>query len=107
MTKNVTVTLTVAGLICAANLYALQQIPPPTGHSLGSVSGGDFKMANTVIQKKCISCHSRKVIDQAIAAGKNMQKIQERMEQKGARLNANDKAVLGVFWQQTPLRKGK
>jgi hypothetical protein len=106
MKNSAAVILAVAATVCSANLYAIEQIPPPSGHSLGSVTGGDFRQkANLVIQKKCTSCHGSKVIEQAIAAGKNMQKIQQRMELKGVKLSANDRTVLGVFWQQSPLRK--
>lgn len=105
MEKSVVVMLAVAAFACCTEAYAIEQIPPPAGHSLGSVTGGDFRLkANTVIQKKCTACHSSKVIEQAIAQGKNMQKIQQRMERKGVKLSANDKTVLGVFWQQTPLK---
>ncbi|GFO57447.1 hypothetical protein GMSM_44540 [Geomonas sp. Red276] len=79
--------------------------PPATGQNLGAVTGGHFGKAAPVIQKKCVSCHSAKRIEEAIAAGKDMKKIQQRMEQKGVKLSANDKSVLGIFWQQTPLKK--
>jgi uncharacterized membrane protein len=106
MKKSVIVIFAVAAFTCCTEAYAIEQIPPPAGHTLGSVTGGDFRLkANNVIQKKCTACHSSKVIEQAIAQGKNMQKIQQRMEQKGAKLSANDKSVLGVFWQRTPLKK--
>jgi uncharacterized membrane protein len=99
-------TLTVSTPLLAqkAPMPTFQQIPPPSGHSLGSVTGGHFKQAQLVIEDKCISCHGRKVIDDAIAAGKNMQKIQQRMEQKGVKLSADERTVLGVFWKATPLR---
>lgn len=95
--------LTLLSVATAAT--AFQEVPPPAGHSLGSVTGGNFRKANVVIEKNCISCHSKERIEEAIAAGKDMKKIQERMEQKGARLSANDKQVLGIFWEQTPLKK--
>lgn len=78
---------------------------PSTGHSLGSVVGGSFGKAQPVIEKRCISCHNERIIEEAIAAGKNMQQIQQRMEQKGAKLTADERRVLGVFWPETPLKK--
>lgn len=106
MEKSVIVMLALAASAFCAEAYAIEQIPPPAGHSLGSVTGGDFQLkAKTVIQKKCTACHSSKRIEQAIAEGKDMNRIQQRMEQKGARLSASDKTVLGVFWQHTPLKK--
>lgn len=99
-------TLAVA-LLSIATVSAFEQNPPPAGHTLGNVKGGNFRKANVVIEKKCISCHSSKVIENAVAAGKNMQEIQARMEQKGVALSADDRQVLGIFWQQTPLKKGR
>jgi hypothetical protein len=64
--------------------------------------------AQGVIDEKCTRCHSRKVIDAAIFANKDMQKVQLEMEKKGAKLNANEREVLGIYWkQQNPLRKDK
>jgi uncharacterized membrane protein len=94
-------------LLGVATAIAFQEVPPSSGHSLGSVTGGTFKSANVVIEKRCISCHSDKVIKDAIAAGKNMHQIQQRMEQKGAQLSADDRKVLGIFWQKTPLKQEK
>jgi hypothetical protein len=104
------VALTVGAVFATASLAiadgeGFREIPPPAGHSLGSVTGGNFKMNNVVIQKKCVSCHSDKVIRDAIAAGKNMQQIQQRMEAKGVQLSADDRSVLGIFWKNTPLKK--
>lgn len=94
-------------LLAVIGMATAQQIksPPTSGHALGGVTGGKFGKAQAVIQSKCISCHGAKVIEDAIAAGKNMQKIQQRMEQKGVKLSANDRTVLGVFWHQTPLKQ--
>lgn len=91
-------------LIPIATLHAAQEFPA-SGRNLGSVTGGDFNKAHLVIQKKCIACHSEKVIEQAVAAGKDMQAIQQRMERKGAKLTADERTVLGVFWEKTPLKR--
>lgn len=91
-------------LFSVATIHAAQEVPP-SGRDLGSVTGGEFKQAHLVIQKKCIVCHSEKVIEQAVAAGKDMQMIQERMERKGVKLSADERTVLGVFWHGTPLKK--
>ena len=78
------------------------------GDNLGKVTGGDFGgKAHAVIQKKCVTCHTAQVIKDAIAAGKNMQKIQQEMERKGIGLSANDREVLGIFWHQSPLKEKK
>lgn len=87
-------------------LMAAQEVPS-AGNNLGSVSGGDFKSAHLVIDMKCTSCHTAKVIEEAMASGKDMLKIQQRMEQKGVKLNSNEHSVLGIFWKETPLKKLK
>lgn len=110
MKSSTVLTMTLAlSLAATATLWADQPIKTPsaTGNDLGAVTGGRFGKAQPVIEKKCISCHSAKVIEQAIASGKDMQKIQRRMEQKGVKLSANDRTVLGIFWQETPLKKRK
>lgn len=64
--------------------------------------------AQGVINKKCTSCHSSARIEAALAAEKDMQKIQQEMEKKGAALNAKERDVLGIYWKESnPLKKGK
>ena len=88
-------------LFSVTTLNAAQEVPP-AGSNLGSVTGGDFRTGHLIIENKCISCHSATRIEEALAAGKDMQKIQQRMEQKGVKLHENERAVLGVFWKNTP-----
>lgn len=83
-------------------LHAFQA---PEGRNLGKVTGGDFKKAHTVIEKKCTLCHGQERIDAALKAGKDMGVIQREMEKKGARLNSNEREVLGIYWKQNPLKK--
>jgi len=84
------------------------ELAPLAGENLGKVTGGDFKKkAHAVLQKRCITCHTDQVIKDALAAGKDMRKIQAEMEKKGAILNANDREVLGIFWNQNPLKEKK
>lgn len=101
-------TLTALALILtsASTLQAAQEVPP-SGTKLGSVTGGVFKEAHLVIDNKCLSCHTAQRIEQALAAGKDMQNIQHRMEQKGVKLTADEQTVLGIFWKDSPLRKKK
>lgn len=96
-----------AGLtLCATPLMAA--VAPQGVTNMGSVLGGDVKAAHGVIESKCTRCHSGKIIDAAIFANKDMQKIQKEMEKKGAALNANEQEVLGIYWkQQNPLKKSK
>ena len=92
-------------VVFAAPLFAAQDAPNG-GANLGNVVGGDFKKAHDIIQAKCTRCHTDKRIDAALSAKKDMSKIVREMEKRGARLNANEREVLGIYWkQQNPLKK--
>jgi len=93
-------------LFSVTTLRAAQEVPP-SGTKLGGVTGGVFKDAHLVIDNKCVSCHSGKRIEEALAAGEDMQKIQQRMEQKGVKLTADEQTVLGIFWKDSPLKLKK
>lgn len=96
-----------AGLtLCAAPLMAA--VAPQGVTNMGNVLGGDVKAAHGIIESKCTKCHSGKIIDAAIFANKDMLKIQQEMEKKGATLNSNERDVLGIYWkEQNPLKKDK
>ena len=94
-----------ASLIIIPSLQAAQKAPEE-GSNLGAVTGGKFNKAHLIIDKKCTACHDQKRIEEALASGKDMLAIQHRMEMKGLKLNADERKVLGIFWQRTPL-KGK
>jgi uncharacterized membrane protein len=98
-----TLLLTLFGL---TTIKAAQEAPS-SGRNLGSVTGGDFKKAHLVIDKKCTACHSAKRIEDALVAGKDMAKIQHQMEIKGVKLTADEHEVLGIFWKKTPLKKAQ
>jgi uncharacterized membrane protein len=91
-------------LILTAPLWAAQDTPP-SGSNLGNVVGGDYKKAHAIIQAKCTLCHTDKRIDAAISANKDMAGIVREMEKRGAKLNANEREVLGIYWKQNPLKK--
>ncbi|MCM2357791.1 MAG: hypothetical protein NDI77_06560 [Geobacteraceae bacterium] len=59
-----------------------------------------------VIEEKCLVCHNRKRIDEAVQERKDLEKILRRMEQKGVVLTESERRVMGHFWPQQPL-KGK
>ena len=105
MRQSLILTLALA-LFCSTTLLAAQEAPT-SGSNLGSVTGGDFGKAHFVIDNKCISCHTAQRIEEALAAGKSMQEIQQRMEQKGVKLSPNERSVLGIFWNETPLKQRK
>ena len=100
-------TAVLAGLmLCATSTMA--SVAPQGVTNMGNVLGGDVKAARGVIETKCTRCHSSKIIDAAVFANKDMQKIQKEMEKKGLRLNTNEQDVLGIYWkQQNPLKKSK
>jgi uncharacterized membrane protein len=92
-----------AVLLSAASLWGAEA--PQGVTNMGNVRGGDVKAAHSIIEKKCTTCHSGKVIDAALAAKKDMVKIQQEMEKKGAKLNKNEQEVLGIYWKsQNPLK---
>lgn len=94
------VTLTISGA------WAAESVPVVT--NMGNVQGGDIQAAHIIIQKKCTSCHSEQRIDAALTAERDMVKIQQEMERKGAKLNANESEVLGIYWKQrSQMKKSK
>lgn len=100
--------LTTVLLVASFSTAWAVELAPLSGSNLGKVTGGDFKKkAHSIIQKKCTTCHSEQVVKDAIAAGKDMQKIQKEMEKRGAVLSANDREVLGIYWNQSPLKEKK
>ncbi|HBA90079.1 MAG TPA: cytochrome C [Geobacter sp.] len=105
MRINVIATIALT-MLSVTTLNAAQEVPQ-SGSNLGSVSGGAFNHAHMVIDNKCVKCHSSQRIEEAIAAGKNMQQIQQRMEQKGVKLTADEQQVLGIFWKESPLKPRK
>ena len=60
-----------------------------------------------VIDEKCLVCHNRKRIDDAVQERKDMEKILSLMEKKGASLTESDRRVIGHFWQQKLFKEKK
>jgi uncharacterized membrane protein len=77
------------------------------GSNLGNVKGGDFHAARGIISTKCTPCHTDQVIDAALSQDKDMIKIQQEMEKRGAKLDNNEREVLGIYWKQNPLKRKK
>ena len=102
MTRNIIVAVAAVAFY-AAPVQAQEQ----SGSNLGNVQGGDFKAAHGIIEQKCTRCHTSKRIDMALSASKDMAKIQQEMEKKGASLNAKEREVLGIYWKQNPLKQKK
>lgn len=92
-------------LSCTITPLLAAEQPPTSGKDLGNVQGGDFNKAHGIISQKCTVCHTREKIDLALSSGKDMTRIQKEMEKKGAKLNANERDVLGIYWKRaTPLK---
>lgn len=93
-------------MLCVTPLMAAEM--PHAVSNMGNVKGGDVVPAQSIINTKCTRCHSSKIIEAAVSSKKDMLKIQQEMEKKGARLNAKEREVLGIYWKdQNPLKKNK
>ena len=77
-------------LLCATGVWAAPQ-PAKQANS---------RAPHAIMEEKCTKCHSMKVVDAALAAHKDMSKIQKAMEGKGASLSASEREVLGIYWKQ-------
>jgi len=60
-----------------------------------------------VIDEKCLNCHNRKRIDDAVQDRKDMERVLSVMEKKGVALTESDRSVIGHFWQQKLFREKK
>lgn len=60
-----------------------------------------------VIDEKCLICHNRKRIDDAVKERKDMEKVLTSMEKKGVVLTESDRSVIGHFWQQKLFKEKK
>lgn len=99
--KRTTITAMLILSACSTSLWAGE---PTAATDLGGVQGGVFKSAHEIIGTKCIRCHSEKRIDVALSKKKDMTRIQQQMERKGARLTSKERQVLGIYWKQNPLK---
>lgn len=53
-----------------------------------------------VIKQRCLGCHTRERIDDAIAKQLPFEPIEQMMLKRGAVLNPNEQEVLKIFWEQ-------
>jgi hypothetical protein len=63
--------------------------------------------ANRVIEEKCLICHNRQLIDEAIKEREEMEQVLRRMEKKGVVLTGKERRVMGHFWGQQVFRAEK
>lgn len=97
--------IAVAGIVLSSSALWAFEDTRASGSNLGAVTGGSFKSAHQVIERRCTSCHTIKRIEDAIAAKKDMAAIEKRMMMKGAKLNQKEREVLGIYWKRDPLKK--
>jgi len=58
-----------------------------------------------IIDEKCVACHNRQRIEDAMRKRRDMEKIRKRMEEKGVALTESERSVLSHFWRQNPFRE--
>jgi hypothetical protein len=63
--------------------------------------------ATRVIEEKCLICHNRQLIDEAIKEREEMEQVLRRMEKKGVVLTGKERRVIGHFWGETVFRPDK
>jgi hypothetical protein len=63
--------------------------------------------ASKVIEEKCLICHNRQLIEEAIKEREEMEQVLRRMEKKGVVLTGKERRVIGHFWGQKVFRPGK
>jgi len=63
--------------------------------------------ATRVIEEKCLICHNRQLIDEAIKEREEMEQVLRRMEKKGVVLTRKERRVIGHFWGQQVFRPEK
>jgi len=54
---------------------------------------------NTVIEQRCVFCHSRERIDDAIARRLPFEPLEEIMLKRGATLTPQEQQTLKIFWE--------
>jgi hypothetical protein len=59
-----------------------------------------------VIDEKCLKCHNRKRIDEAVREKQDVEKVLFSMEKKGVVLTEKDRSVIGHFWRQKLFKNG-
>jgi mono/diheme cytochrome c family protein len=69
---------------------------------LGTVNAeeGSFVQYQQILDNKCSQCHTRFRIEEAIRQGADMDAIIAKMIRLGAKLDDQERQVMGVFWTQ-------
>jgi uncharacterized membrane protein len=85
--------LVAVGLLITAPAFATGAVEDLGAHRVRGMD--EFQR---VIETRCTVCHSRERVDVAIKKQQDMEKIEQRMLERGAVLTEQDKQVLGTFW---------
>ena len=56
--------------------------------------------ATTIFDEKCLACHNRQLIDDALKERREMDQVLRSMEKRGVFLTDREKKVIGHFWGQ-------
>lgn len=72
---------------------------------LGAHQRSSMPEGSGIINEKCVACHNRQRIEDAMRKRRDMDKIRKRMEEKGVALTENERSVLSHFWRQNPFRE--
>ena len=65
-----------------------------------AVTREEVENANQVIERRCLLCHTRSRIDDAIAQRLPFEPMEQMMRSRGATLEVEEKALLKIFWEQ-------
>lgn len=63
--------------------------------------------ASKVFDDKCLACHNRRLIDEAVRNRREMNQVLNNMEKKGVSLTEKERRVIGHFWGQEVFRTEK
>jgi len=58
-----------------------------------------------IIESRCTSCHEAGRIEQAMAEGRNVNEILDKMIRMGAQLSDREREVLGIYWNAAKQEK--
>ena len=61
---------------------------------------GSYVQFQQILDNKCSQCHTRLRIEEAIQQGADMDAIIAKMIRLGAKLDEQERQVMGVFWAQ-------
>jgi hypothetical protein len=99
------IALNVSIIIPLSFIALLSAYPLPAGQDVRGVS--PEKEATGVIEQKCLVCHNRQRIDQAVRERREMEDVLGRMRGKGAVLSEKERSVMGHFWGKKIFREEK